>query len=190
METQILYNAVQTIYFPLITAGGTSFQTTWTPATGETQYSIDGAAFGNANGTPAHEGNGVWSLALTAAETSGSRIVITLSDSSTDIEDQCIICTTQMSGQLEAAQGIIIGEVDTATFTATTTAFEAFRLSPNTTEEATADHYNGRLILFTSGNNLGQMTDITDYETANSKEKFTVTALTDAPDDASRFVVL
>ena len=190
METQVIYNRAQTIYFPLITAGGTAFQTTWTPGASETQYSIDGAAFGNTNATPSHEGNGIWSLALTATETSGSRIVITVSDGTTDIEDQCIVCTTQLSGQIQAAQGIIIGEVDDATFTPTTTAFEALRNSPNTTIETTADHYNGRLVLFTSGALLGQMTDITDYATANSKEKLTVTALTEAPADGDLFVIL
>jgi hypothetical protein len=118
-------------------------------------------------------------------------LVIAITDAATKaVEDQCLICTTQLSGQIEATKGIIIGEVDTVTFTATTTAMEAFRLSPNVTEEATADHYNGRLILWTSGALLGQMTDITDYELANSKEKFTYTATTEAPADADRFVVL
>jgi hypothetical protein len=34
------------------------------------------------------------------------------------------------------------------------------------------------------------MSDITDYVLANSKEKFTVTEMTEAPADADRFVVL
>lgn len=190
MEIQARYGIAQTIYFPLITAGGTNFQDTWTPAAGETQVSIDGGAFANTNGTPAHEGNGIWSLALTAAECSGTRIVVTLSDSATDIEDQAVIISTQMAGQIEANQGIIICEVETATTAATSTTFEALRLSPNTTEETTADHYNGRNILFTSGALLGQMSDITDYSLANSNESFTVTALTEAPSDGDRFVIL
>ena len=122
---------------------------------------------------------------------SGTRIAIAITDAATKaVEDQALIINTQFSGQLEASAGIIIGESDNATFTATTTAMEALRLSPNTTEETTADHYNGRLILFTSGNLLGQMTDITDYELANSKEKFTFTAVTEAVPDNTRFVVL
>ena len=80
--------------------------------------------------------------------------------------------------------------MDNATFTPTTTACEALAISPTTTEEATADHYNGRIILFTTGALTGQMTDITDYEQANSKEKFTYTTLTEAPADADRFVIL
>ena len=192
MIIPIKYGTAQTVYFPLITAGGTNFQTTWTPAAGEYDYILDGGspAIASLASAPVHLGNGIWSQALTVAETSGTTLVLSYSDGATDIEDQAIICSTIFSGQIEANQGIIIGEVDTATFSATATAFEAFRISPNTTEETTADHYNGRNILFTSGVCLGQMTDITDYVLANSKEKFTVTSLTEAPGDADRFVIL
>lgn len=190
MLYHVRYGLAQTIYFPLVTAAGTDFQTTWTPASGETQYILDGGTATNCNGTPAHEGNGIWSLALTAAETSGSVIVITLSDGATDIEDQAIICFTGMAGQLEANQGIIIGQVTNASLTPTATAFEATRLFPNATEETTADHYLSRNILFTSGSLLGAQKNITDYELANSNEKFTVTAFVSAPADGDRFVVL
>lgn len=190
MEILSRYGTQQTFYFPLITSGGTDFQTTWTPATGETQYSIDGGTFANTTNNPAHEGNGIWSLTMTATELSGTRIAVSIIDAGADVEDQALIITTTLAGQIEANFGIIIGEVDTATFTATTTSLEGFRLSPNTTEEATADHYNGRLLLFTSGALLGQMTDITDYALANSKELFTYTALTEAPADTDRYVVL
>ena len=104
-------------------------------------------------------------------------------------EDQAILINTGLGAWVEGNQSIIIGEVDTATFTSTTTAFEAYRLSPNATEEATADHYNSRLITFTSGALLGQQTSISDYVQANSKEKFTVTTLTEAPADGVRFIV-
>ena len=190
MIIPIRYGIAQTVYFPLITAGGTDFQTTWTPGAGEYDYILDGGAVTSLGSAPSHEGNGIWSQALTAAETSGGTLVLSYSDSATDIEDQAIICSTIFSGQIEANAGIIIGEVDNATFTPTATSFEAFRLSPNVTEEATADHYNGRNVLFTSGALLGQMTDITDYALDNSKEKFTVTSMTEAPGDGDRFVVL
>lgn len=185
-------NLAQSIYFPLITAGGTDFQDTWTPAAGETQVITPGNSpvVANANGTPAHEANGIWSLALTAAETDADVIIVTLSDGATDIEDQSIICDTRFGGQLEANQGIIIGEVDNATFTPSTTQFEAFRRFPNATEETTADHYLSRNILFTSGVLTGAQKNITDYELANSKEKFTVTAFVEAPGDGDRFVIL
>ena len=195
METQIIYGTANTIYFPMIKVGTNDFAVAadWTPAATDCDMSIDGGTWTQATNTVAIAvtGAAIWKLTLTAAESTGSRIAIAIVDSATKaVEDQAIICTTQLSGQIESAKGIIIGEVDTATFTATTVALEAFRLSPNATEEATADHYIGRLILFTSGALLGQMTDITDYVLANSKEKFTYTALTEAPADADRFVIL
>jgi hypothetical protein len=195
MEIQILYNQQQTIYFPMIKAGTNDFAVAadWTPVAADANYTKDGGSWTQCSGTVAIAVTGaeVWKLTLSAAETQCTRLVIAITDAATKaVEDQCLICTTQMSGQIEATKGIIIGESDNATFTATTTAMEAQRLSPNLTEETTADHYNGRLILFTSGSLLGQMTDITDYELANSKEKFTFTAVTEIVPDNSRFVVL
>ena len=196
METQIIYGTANTIYFPMIDAGTLNFAVAadWTPAAGDTDLSIDGGTWTQATNTVAIavSGAAMWKLTLTAAECTGSRIAIAIIDSATKaVEDQAIICTTQLSGQIEANQGIIIGEVDTpATFTATTIAFEGFRLSPNVTEEATSSHYLNRNLLFTSGALLGEQTRITSYALANSKEKFGYDALTEAPADGDRYVVL
>lgn len=45
--------------------------------------------------------------------------------------------------------------------------------------EATDDHYNGRVLIFTSGVLAGQATNITDYDGAS--KKLTFTALSDQP---------
>lgn len=192
MEILARYGLQQTFYFPLIDAGAVDFESTpVTFATGDTQVSIDGGAFANTTNNPSHEGNGIYSLVLTAAEMSGTRIVVTLIDSATKAwEDQALIISTSLSGQIEANQGIIIGEVDTAVTAALATAFEALRISPNTTEEATSNHYNGRRLLFTSGALAGNMTSITAYSLQNSREFFTVTDLGEVPADGDRFVVL
>jgi hypothetical protein len=199
MEIQILYNQQQTIYFPMIKAGSNDFAVAadWTPVAADANYTKDGGSWTQCSGTVAIAASGaeVWKLTLSAAETQCTRLVIAITDATTKaVEDQCLICTTQLSGQIEATKGIIIGEVDDGTFTPTsgggTTVWEGLRLAPNLTEETTADHYNGRLILFTSGNLLGQMSDVTDYVLANSKEKFTVTEMTEAPADGDRYVVL
>ena len=73
---------------------------------------------------------------------------------------------------------IIPFTVDTATnsHTPTTTEFQADDIT-----EATADHYNGRIVIFTSGALAGQATDITDYEAVGGIGQFTITALTEAP---------
>lgn len=75
-----------------------------------------------------------------------------------------------------SANQIIPFTVDTATFTPTSTVFEADDIT-----EATADHFNGRIIIWTTGALSGQATSITDYELANSKGKFTVVGMTEAP---------
>ena len=56
--------------------------------------------------------------------------------------------------------------------------------------EATADHYNGRIIIFTSGDLQYQATDITDYELVAGEGKFTCTALTESPDDNVTFIIV
>lgn len=56
--------------------------------------------------------------------------------------------------------------------------------------EATADHFNGRLFVPTSGALLGQYTEITDYALDTGEGKFTVTALTEPPADNTTFVIL
>lgn len=193
MEILAKYGIQQTFYFTMVKAGSTDLAVSgdWTPAATDADIIIDGGTSAQCTNTIASETDVIWSLTLTAAEMSGSKIAISIVDSATKaVEDNVLIISTLFSGQLEASAGIIIGESDNATFTGTTTAMEALRLSPNATEETTADHYNGRLILFTSGALLGQMTDITDYELANSKEKFTFTAVTEVVPDNSRFVIL
>jgi hypothetical protein len=180
------------VYFPLIDFGATDFESTpVTFAAGDIQYSIDGGAFTNCSNTPAHEGNGIYSLVLTASELSGTRIAVTLIDqTATKLwEDQALIIQTDLGPMQEAGKGVFVREVDTATQAASTTAFEAIQVGPNALVSV-ADFYNGRLILWTTGSLTGQMTDITDFAQQNSKEFFTVSALTSAPADGDRFVIL
>lgn len=84
---------------------------------------------------------------------------------------------------LSAGQ-IIPGTVDDAV-APSTTVFEADDIT-----EATADHYNGRIVIFTSGNLAGQATDITDYALNGANGQFTVTALTEAPANDDTFVIV
>ena len=193
MEVTRVYGTSTTIYFPLIDAGTADFESTpVTHASGDTQISIDGGAFSNTTNAFAHEGNGIYSLPLLVSETSGSIIVITIIDQTATKawEDQCVIINTGLGSFIEGGQSIVICEIEDGTFTPTTTAFECFRIAPNATEETTADHYNGRLITFSSGVLLGQQRAISDYVLANSLEKFTVgTAFTDAPSDGDRFII-
>lgn len=74
--------------------------------------------------------------------------------------------------------------VVTTDFTPTTTQFES------STTEATADHFNGRICLFITGNLAGQQKSITDYVLSNGRGKFTVDALTEAPSASDTFMVI
>ena len=56
--------------------------------------------------------------------------------------------------------------------------------------EATALHYNGRIIIFTSGALQYQATDITAYALDTGEGKFTVSTLTEAPADNVTFIII
>ena len=89
------------------------------------------------------------------------------------------------AARLEAMMdGCEIFQVDTTSFTPTTTAFET-----NATE-ATADHYNDKVVLFISGPLAGQQKVCTDYVLSGGRGKFTVNALTEAPAAGNRFILV
>lgn len=88
--------------------------------------------------------------------------------------------------KLGASAGtIVVGTVSHDETAASTTVFYSDDVT-----EATADHYNGRIIIFTSGDLAGQATDIVTYGLVSGEGKFTVTALTEAPDDNVTFVIV
>lgn len=77
------------------------------------------------------------------------------------------------------------GTIDTAGFSPTTTEFEADDIT-----EATADHYNGRVIIFTSGALQYQATSITDYALSGGRGHFTCPSLTEAPANNDTFIIV
>jgi hypothetical protein len=84
-----------------------------------------------------------------------------------------------------SAGTIVAGTVSHDNTVATTTVFYSDDIT-----EATSEHYNGRIVIFTSGDLQNQATDITDYELVTGEGKFTVTALTEAPADNVTFVIV
>jgi len=54
--------------------------------------------------------------------------------------------------------------------------------------ETTNDHYNGRELIFTSGNLAGQSASISDY--AGATKALTVTSLTEAPANGDNFIIV
>lgn len=94
---------------------------------------------------------------------------------------EAISNSTDAADKVEAAAETMVTGAATATTLTTTT------MSTNLTE-ATDDHYNGRVIIWTSGVLSGQATDITDYTGAT--KLLTFTAVTEAPSDADTFVIV
>lgn len=84
-----------------------------------------------------------------------------------------------------SASTIVRGTVDTGAFSATTTQFECDDIT-----EATASHYVGRLVIFTSGALAGQAARITAYTLSGANGRFTVTTMTEAPANNDTLVVV
>lgn len=87
--------------------------------------------------------------------------------------------TTAADNLGAAALGIVPGTVSTgSSVTVVTTGLT----------ETTNDHYNGRTIVFTSGNLAGQAATITDYSGSNNQ--LTVSQLTEAPANGDTFTIV
>ena len=94
--------------------------------------------------------------------------------------------TSVVAAKLAASAGTIV--IGTVSHDNTASTLSVFYCRDITT--AAADHYNGRIVIFTSGTLQNQATDITDYEISGIEGKFTVTALTSAPADNVTFVIV
>ena len=87
---------------------------------------------------------------------------------------------------LALAAGVMVaGAVENTGFSPTTTEFETDDVT-----EATADHYIGRVVIFTSGALLNQQASITDYALSGGRGHFTVSLMTDAPADGDTFLIV
>ncbi len=114
-----------------------------------------------------------------------SRIPAALSGGRMASDAEAISGSTEAADDLEAsAKTIVVDSVDTG-YTETTTTLKG---GGTATLSSVNDHYNGRVIIFTSGTLQNQATDITDYD--GTTNVFTVTALTGAPSDGDSFVIV
>lgn len=111
-----------------------------------------------------------------------SRIPAALSSGNMKSDMLAISTSTASADNLEASAGTIV--IGTATGVPTSTTMAATGLS-----ESTDDHYNGRIIIWTSGVLSGQATAITDY--TGSTNLFTFTGVTDSgPSAGDTFVIV
>jgi len=120
----------------------------------------------------------------TALDLSGTDIQLV--DTATTVTNETTADMTKINGVAASAvnleQGafaLVPGAAVTGTLTTTTFTTNLI--------EATDDHYNGRVVTFTSGVLNGQSTDITDY--TGSTKLITVTAMTEAPSNTDTFVI-
>lgn len=176
------------IRVPVIKAGSQDFAASgdWTPAAGDVKVSKDGGTQANIGTLPTYS-NGAWQFQLTAAELTAGQVEIMVVDAATKaVEDQCIIVETyghisamhnteNMTALLEKGSAI----TGTLTQTAMTTDLT----------ETTDNHYVGRTILFYDSAVLnGQLTPVTGY--TGSSKTLTFSALTEAPTNGDKFVLL
>lgn len=173
MSDIFTYAEAATIYFPLITAGGTDFVTSASFVAADTQIIKDEAAAANTTNTPAHEGNGIYSLALTSGEMTANRIAVTCIDAATKVwEDQAVIIRTRVV----ATEAVNTDEID-GNATAATALAISMSLSGSVNDagptvsdfdgdaglSATDDFYSGMAMLFTTGALAGLSRTVMSY---------------------------
>lgn len=174
------------------------------------QISLDGGATAATNDAApteldAADAPGIYIFDLTQAETNADLVIVCPVSSTADVSLEPVIIytlpgtnagvsadATKINGVAAAAARlalsagqIIPGTVNDDNTVPSTTVFAASDIT-----EATADHYNGRLVVWTTGALAGQVTDVTDYALDTGEGKFTVTEMTEAPADGDTFVLV
>lgn len=135
------------------------------------------AAWITATGFSTHAAADVWSVATRAVtDKTGFSLAADQAVNATKINGSA----TAASQLALSAATIVSGAAIAGTLTAT-------QMTTNLTE-ATDDHYNGRIIVWTSGVLKDQATDITDFTGAT--KMLTYTATTEAPGIGDAFVII
>jgi hypothetical protein len=93
----------------------------------------------------------------------------------------------QIDGDATAAANLELAALGIVTGTAATGTLSTTQMTTNLTE-ATNDHYNGRMIVWTSGPLAGQASEITDYDGATKRLDYNT--VTDAPANGNTFVIV
>jgi len=97
------------------------------------------------------------------------------------VDAQAISGSTNAADRMEASiLTVVSGTAQTGTLSTT-------QMTSNVSE-ATDDHFNGRIIIWTSGALINQATNITDY--TGSGGLFTFTAVTEVPQNGDTFIVV
>lgn len=195
-------------------ADGFTPETTLTISQADVRLSKNGAAFAQKNEASAatHMENGWYSTAFDATDTNTlGRLTIAVNESGARPVnreflvvaanvyeglvgggDMIQVDIAQINGNTTApvrlalaAEEVLPGTVDDSAFSPTTTEFESDDIT-----EATADHFIGRTVIFTSGALQYQAREITDYALSGANGHFTVATLTEAPTNNDTFIIV
>ncbi|MGB0817406.1 MAG: hypothetical protein ACPGQQ_00775 [Candidatus Puniceispirillaceae bacterium] len=113
MEALRKYGVETKVLFPLITAGASDFLAGATLASGDATISKDEGAFASTTNTIVDEGNGMYSLTLTATEMQAARIMLSIRDAAGDEwEDQAVIISTYGNASAQHAFDLDTAEQD------------------------------------------------------------------------------
>jgi hypothetical protein len=129
---------------------------------------------------------GVLSITFTNAACKQVNLQFRVEETNLDVNVASINDSTAAAVRLALSAGQIIPfTVDDSVNTPTTLYFEADDIT-----EADTNHYQGRLILWTTGNLTGQMTRITSYLLVGANGAFNVNTLTEAPANNDTGVIM
>jgi len=180
----------KTIYFPLIDAGTQDFLTGATDGGTDCDIIKDGGASSVCTNDFAEEGNGWYSLILTATEMEADQVLISIIDAAgAAFEDQGVLIDTIFGPALSAYGAVERYTVNDTDVTPTSTQFQADR-GFGRAEEATNEHFKNRKIVFITGAAAGELANIDDYTQTNGRGDFTVPTMVTTVVNGDIFVIL
>lgn len=171
----------------------TDFATNYSTANDKWQteadmVAISGDSTAADNAESAFDGTGYGFAACTMPTVTALTNAVTLADGAHGGGSTTITLSTPIQADVRQGMGKALmktGTVDSTNHAPTTTEFEADDIT-----EATDDHFNDRVVIFTSGALLQQATRISDYTLTSGRGHFTVDALTEAPGNDDTFVII
>lgn len=205
------YGQATTIYFPLVELAGVNYTASAICVTGDVKIIKDGGTAANTSACFAHEGEGIYSLAISSTELQAAEAVVIIKDQTNPkiwLDNSINVSTygdslaqhamdLDSEAFLNSQRTLYRGTVETEDFGPTITQFEAdlvnpFGASADLSSIAVPDganRLNARVVVFISGGLAGSATTIADFVMANGRGMFTVSGLTEVPADGDLFVI-
>ncbi len=167
-------------------SSGNIFQPNPTLAAGDVTVSKDNGAFANLTTLPTINPAGDRLLEVTVSDTEmeAANIYVQFHDIAGDEWADAGI-NIQPSVVGDSASTIQRAFVQSSGFTPQATGFQTDEI-----REATANHLNGRTLIFFDGALSGQATDVTSYSLVDGVGQLTVTSLTEAPASGDGFIII